>query len=74
MKSLVTSVIVLAAIFALCAQLQSQTPGVPKTPLEQLQAMKLKNQEILEKQAETLKKLGEMELQSDQIKAFAKRT
>jgi hypothetical protein len=45
-----------------------------KTPLETLQAMKLQNQQLAEKQAQTLLKLEEIEKETQQLKFLGRRT
>ena len=74
MKTFLSLTLSATALFALALNLHSQAPAAAKSPLEILQAMKAKNQELLEKQAQTLQKLDEIEKESGQIKILAKRT
>lgn len=74
MKTSLTLALSATALFVLASDLHSQAPAAPKSPLEILQTMKAKNQELLEKQAQTLQKLDELEKESVQLKAFGKRT
>ena len=74
MKTFLSLTLSATALFALALNLHSQTPAAAKSPLEILQAMKAKNQELLEKQAQTLQKLDEIEKESGQIKILGKRT
>ena len=54
--------------------LLSQTPGGPKSSLQHLQEMKARNQQMLEKQAQTLLQLDELQKEAQQIKAFGARS
>ena len=77
MKTFLTLALSATALLALAFDLHSQAPAAPaapKSPLEILQTMKVKNQELLEKQTQTLQKLDELEKESVQLKAFGKRT
>lgn len=74
MKTLLSVALSAIALFALSLDLHSQAPVAPATPLQILQAMKAKNQELIEKQTQTLQKLDELEKEADQIKILAKRT
>ncbi len=74
MKKVLSLTLSLAAFLALALNLHSQAPVVAKTPAEILLAMKVKNQELIQKQTQTLQKLDELEKEADQIKALAKRT
>ena len=74
MKTLLSILFSLAAVFALNATLHSQAPGPAKTPLQQVQALKAKNLELIEKQTQTLLKLDAIEKQSEQLKFLGKRT
>lgn len=74
MKTILPFLLSIAAVFALTVKLHSQAPGAAKTPLQQVQALKAKNQQLLEKQAQTLLKLDEIEKQSEQLKFLGKRT
>ncbi|HYR57241.1 MAG TPA: hypothetical protein VEO95_01375 [Chthoniobacteraceae bacterium] len=64
----------IAVALALGGAAHSQNSILPQTPVQKLEAVKAKNKQLLDKQAETLKKLEEMELQSQQIKFLGKRT
>ena len=74
MKTLLSLTLPAAAFFALALDLHSQAPAAPQTPLQILQATKVKNAELLEKQAATLLKLDELDKDASQLKTFAKRT
>ena len=74
MKTLLSLTLSVAALFALSANLHSQAPAAPQSPAQILQAMKAKNQEVIEKQTQTLLKLDELEKEAEQIKILAKRT
>lgn len=74
MKTVLSLTLALAAFLALALNLHSQAPVVAKTPAEILLTMKVKNQELIQKQIQTLQKLDELEKEADQIKALAKRT
>ena len=65
-------IVVTAALLALGANLHSQAP-LPKTPLEQLRALKAKNIEMIEKQQATLLKLDETDKQAEQVRFLGKR-
>ena len=58
----------------LTARLHSQAPDAPKTPLQQVEALKAQNQTLLEKQTATLLKLDELQKEATQIKILGKRT
>jgi hypothetical protein len=73
MKTLTIS-LVAACTLALTAHLHSQAPGAPKSPLQQLQDVKKKNQELLEKQGAALQKLEAIQKEAEQVKFLAKRT
>ncbi len=87
MKTPLTLSLTAATLLALGLNLHSQAP-VPVAPaaapvvaapaskatLQSLQAMKAKNQELLEKQAQTLILLETLEKEADQMKIFAKRS
>jgi hypothetical protein len=73
MKTSTPTLITLAALLALAVNLHSQ--GIaPKTPLDQLKALKAKNIELLETQKATLLKLDEMDKQAEQMRFFSKRS
>ena len=74
MKTFLSLTLSATALFALALNLHSQVPAVPKSPLQILQAMKAKNQELIEKQTQTLQKLEDLEKESGQLKTFGKRT
>ena len=88
MKTFLTLALSATALLALALDLHSQVPAapdqaaavpnqgavLPKSPLEILRTMKAKNQELLEKQAQTLQKLDELEKESVQLKTLGKRT
>ena len=74
MKTLLSLTLSVAALFALAANLRSQTPAAPASPGQILQAMKAKNQDTIERQTQTLQKLDELEKEAEQIKVLAKRT
>jgi hypothetical protein len=62
-------------VLALSADLLSQAPPAnPKTPLQTLQAMKLQNQQLVQKQTQTLLKLEELEKETQQLKFLGKRS
>ena len=52
----------------------TQSSGAPRNPVQRLEEIKLKNKALLEKQAETLKLLENLELQSQQLKFMGRRT
>jgi cell shape-determining protein MreC len=62
------------AAFALANIAHSQLPGGPQSALQRLQVIKAKNKELIDKQTETLKKLDEIQLESQQIKFLGKRS
>ena len=65
----------LIAVLALSTDLHSQAPVAnAKTPLQTLQAMKVQNQQLAEKQAQALLKLDEIEKEAQQLKFLSKRT
>jgi hypothetical protein len=64
---------VAAIIVSFAASVQSQTAGVPKSTLQQLQEMKAKNKATLEKQEALLLKLEELNKDATQIKFLTKR-
>lgn len=76
MKTFLSLTLSVAALLALAANLHSQAPApaAPPSPLQTLQAMKAKNQELIEKQTQTLQKLDEIEKEAEQLKIFGKRT
>jgi len=62
-----------ALIVSFAVNVQSQTAGVPKSTLQQLQEMKAKNKATLEKQEALLLKLEELNKDATQIKFLTKR-
>ncbi len=74
MKTLLSLTLSVAALLALATNLHSQAPAAPKSSLQILQAMKAKNQDLIEKQTLTLQKLDEIEKEAEQLKIFGKRT
>ena len=73
MKNLTSSLLAAAALLVLGANLHSQST-LPKSPLDQIKALKAKNVELIEAQKQTLLKLEEMEKQADQIRILGKRS
>jgi hypothetical protein len=73
MKTFLLSILTALAGLALTAQLQSQAPAAPKTPLEQLRTVKAQNQQLLEKQTATIVKLDELQKEAAQIRFMSKR-
>jgi len=73
MKTLTSSLLVAASLLVLAVNLHSQAP-LPKSPADQLKALKAKNDQLIEQQKQTLLKLDEMEKQADQIRLLAKRS
>jgi Spy/CpxP family protein refolding chaperone len=74
MKIILSHLLTAAAVFTLTATLHSQAPGASKTPLQLAQALKAKNQELIEKQKQTLEKLDDLDKQAAQLKIFGKRS
>ncbi len=74
MKTLPLSLAVIFLACALTAGVQSQTSAAPKTPLQHLQAMKVENQKLLEKQAATLLRLDEVQKEATQVRFLTKRS
>ena len=60
--------------FALGNVAHSQAPAAPQTSVQRLGAIRATNQQLLERQTETLKRLEEMQLQSQQLKFLGKRS
>jgi hypothetical protein len=73
MKNVFIFHVMVAALLLLAVNLHSQT-ALPKSPAEQLKALKAKNAELIEQQKATLLKLEEMEKQADQIRVLGKRS
>lgn len=67
-------IVVFGAAFGLAAHLHSEAPGAANTPLQQAQALKAKNLEIIQKQTATLEKLDDLAKDAQQLKIFGKRT
>ena len=74
MKALSFFLLTVATALLLTADVRSQAPLPARTALQQLQEIKAQNKALLEKQAVTLQKLGELELQAQQLKFFGKRS
>ncbi len=73
MKTLTHSLIATAALLVLAVNLHSQSL-LPKSPVDNIKAIKAKNAEMIEAQKQTLLKLEEMEKQADQIRILGKRS
>ena len=73
MKTLTSSIIAAVSLLVLAVNLHSQAP-LPKSPSDQLKALKAKNIQILEQQTQTLLKLEEIEKQAEQIRFLGKRS
>ncbi len=73
MKNLTSSLAVVVALLALAMNLHSQS-ALPKSPLDQVKALKAKNAAFIEQQKATLIKLDEMAKQADQIRLLGKRS
>jgi hypothetical protein len=65
--------IALTALLALGVRVQSQSPNVPKSTLQQLEEMKTVNQATLDKQAAAITKLDEILKQAEQTKILNRR-
>lgn len=74
MKTPFALVLAAAVLLAPGTTLHSQAPAAAPSPQQILQAMKLKNQELLARQAATLQKLDDLEKEAEQLKIFAKRS
>lgn len=61
-------------MLAMSTSVRSQLPGSPQTHLQQLQTIKVQNDKLIERQAATLQKLEELQLQAQQIKFLGKRS
>jgi hypothetical protein len=72
-RTLLVIPIMAALIVSFAVNVQSQTAGVPKSTLQQLQEMKAKNKATLEKQEALLLKLEELNKDATQIKFLTKR-
>ena len=73
MKTLPLYLLLFTVFAAGTHTVKSQAAGAGK-PLIMLQEMRLKNRELLQKQTQTLENLGKLELDAQQIKAFAARS
>jgi len=65
--------LVAAVALALGASVHSQAPAQPKSVAQQLQAMKIQNQVVLEKQTALLLKLDDLQKEAAQVKFLSKR-
>jgi hypothetical protein len=74
MKPLLVTLATCGVALLLSVTLLSQTPGAPKSSLQQLQEMKLRNQQIIERQAQTLLQLDALQKEAQQIKALGARS
>lgn len=74
MKTLTSFILTVACVLGLGARLHSQAPAAPKTPLQQLQDIKKKNAEQIEKQGGALQKLDALQQDAVQLKFLGKRT
>ena len=74
MKTFTTFLFAAVAAFALSTTLRSQEAAAAKTPLQALQALKAQNDQLIEKQKQSLAKLEELEAQAKQLKIFSKRS
>ncbi len=74
MKALHIYLVAAMTAFSLTMRLHSQAPATPKTPLQQLQALKGQNDQVLQKQASTLVKLDDLQKEAAQIKFLAARS
>ena len=63
-----------ALAFALGNVGHSQAPAAPQTSLQRLDSLRTKNKQLIDRQLETLKRLDELQLQSQQIKFLGKRS
>ena len=50
------------------------TSNGPRTPLQRLEEIKAKNNTLIQKQAETLKLLEQLDLQAQQLRIMGRRT
>jgi len=72
-SSLVAAAIAIAG-FAFTARVHSQIAPPAQTPLQQLQALKVQNQQLLQQQAATLTKIDEVQKQATQLRFLAARS
>ena len=74
MKTLPFLLLSLALMSGLTSDVRSQAAAPLQTALQQLQAMRLQNQQLIDKQTATITKLDELQLQAQQLKFFGKRS
>jgi hypothetical protein len=74
MKTPALFLLTAAAALFLSTDVRSQSAPPAGSPLQQLQAIQAQNKILLEKQALTLQKLTELQLQAQQLKFFGKRS
>ncbi len=74
MKSLKTGLLVALVGLGLAGEGSSQGGGAPRTPVQDLVALKADNAALLERQAALLLKLEEMRQQANQLRIFSKRS
>lgn len=74
MKTFTISLFTAVLILAPANLLHAQAPGAPKTVLQQLQDIRQKNKEQIEKQAAAMQKLDALQQDAAQIKFLGKRT
>ena len=76
MKSSLTLLILAGIAFVSIAgnHSRAQTAATNLTPQQSLQALKEKNQKLIEAQAATLQKLDEITKNAQQLRAFSKRS
>ncbi|MDD5351380.1 MAG: hypothetical protein PHQ12_14305 [Chthoniobacteraceae bacterium] len=73
--SLLVAVTALGVFFGSMPRLGSQEAAVrPKTPEQQLAALKAANAELLQRQQKTLQKLDDIKQQADQLRTLTKRS
>jgi len=65
--------LIAAVALALGVSVQSQAPAQPRTVLQQLEAMKVQNQAVLEKQTALLLRLEDLHKEASQVKFLTKR-
>lgn len=73
MKSTPYVLLAAAALIVGASQVQSQSPA-PAGRSQQLQSLRDRNVRILEQQAATMLKLGELKKEADQLRIFARRS
>ncbi|HEV7867114.1 MAG TPA: hypothetical protein VGO90_05500 [Chthoniobacteraceae bacterium] len=64
----------LALTAGLTSDVRSQAAAPPRSALQQLQAIVVQNQQLIQRQAATVAKLEELQLQAQQLKFFGKRS